>query len=376
MTKCVALTPLELATGAVHGSLASHSRPRLVAAPLAELERSLRAALRRTPCLVGFSGGRDSSLLLAVAARLARREGLGQPVPITMRPVDAPAAREDRWQELVIDAVGLDDWVRLEIRDELDLAGPLAVGAHRRHGLLWPANSHFHLPLLPHARGGALVTGVGGDELFLGWPGAALASGAAAPPRSVVRSLAWAAAPAAARRAWVGARTADLAWLSESGRSEYRRAAAAEESGEPICWAPWVRWRASRRWREMCRQCLDALAAEATVTMCHPMLDPAFAAALARAGERRGFATRTVAMRALFAGLLPDELLARSDKASFDEAFWGPRSREFARSWQGNLGDSQLERLVRADRLRAEWDRPRPDARSALLLQAARLAAG
>ena len=62
--------------------------------------------------------------------------------------------------------LGLADWQRIEITEELDLVGPVAAAMLRRHGLLWPPNVHFLFPLLKAARGGALLTGVGGDQLF------------------------------------------------------------------------------------------------------------------------------------------------------------------------------------------------------------------
>ena len=40
------------------------------------LEAAVLPALQRPPCLVSFSGGRDSSAVLAVAADVARRHGL------------------------------------------------------------------------------------------------------------------------------------------------------------------------------------------------------------------------------------------------------------------------------------------------------------
>jgi asparagine synthase (glutamine-hydrolysing) len=65
-----------------------------VADPVTELERVVVPALRRPPCLVSFSGGHDSSLVLAAAARAARRERLPAPIPVTWRVRDAPAAEE------------------------------------------------------------------------------------------------------------------------------------------------------------------------------------------------------------------------------------------------------------------------------------------
>src|SRR5262249_39115635 len=123
--------------------------------------------LRRGPCLVSFSGGRDSSAVLAVATAVARREGLPLPVPITHRFPAAAMTDESRWQEEVVDHLGLEDWIRLEGANELDAVGPVATASLRRHGLLWPSNAYFHAPLFEAADGGTVMTGVGGDEAFV-----------------------------------------------------------------------------------------------------------------------------------------------------------------------------------------------------------------
>jgi len=162
------LSPLEVATGLVFGA-AAHAESRIGGSrrsPLDVLEDAILPALRRSPCLVSFSGGRDSSCVLAAATRLARREGLPLPVPATNRFPRARTTDESDWQERVVSHLGLSDWVRLEFDDELDAAGPVARRGLRRHGLLWPFNAHFHVPLLEAAAGGAVVTGIGGDELF------------------------------------------------------------------------------------------------------------------------------------------------------------------------------------------------------------------
>lgn len=87
------LTPLEIATGVVLGS--DEAAPQLPAIPsdldpLAAFEDVVRGALRRPPCVVTFSGGRDSSAVLAVAARIARDERLPAPVAVTLRFFDTP----------------------------------------------------------------------------------------------------------------------------------------------------------------------------------------------------------------------------------------------------------------------------------------------
>jgi hypothetical protein len=130
------------------------------------LEQVLLACLLRGPMFVSFSGGRDSSALLATAAFVARREGLPPPIPVTLTVGGSSRADEEEWQRLVLAHVGIDDWYRVPVSCELDLLGPTAQSALSRHGLLWPFNSHLHEPLFSLAGGGTLVTGFGGDEVF------------------------------------------------------------------------------------------------------------------------------------------------------------------------------------------------------------------
>ena len=117
---------------------------------------------------MSFSGGRDSAAVLAVASALARREGLPAADPRDDRvPLVHGCRRDSAWQELLVHHLGLSEWIRIEHEDELDLIGPYAQRALAAHGLCWPPNTHFHLPLLEAAPGGSLLTGVGGDELYI-----------------------------------------------------------------------------------------------------------------------------------------------------------------------------------------------------------------
>jgi asparagine synthase (glutamine-hydrolysing) len=129
-----------VATGIPWGSFRTFELPPPAPSPQAALEQSILPALARPPCGVSFSGGRDSSAVLALAAGLARREGLPLPIPVTNRFHHAPRADETAWQERVIEHVRPADWVKLDFTDELDVVGPFATGALRNHGLLWPCN--------------------------------------------------------------------------------------------------------------------------------------------------------------------------------------------------------------------------------------------
>src|SRR3954463_7149340 len=112
------LTGLEIACGLPLAPPVPVSLPRAGGDPLAALEDVLREALLRPPCVIAFSGGRDSSALLAVATRLAAREGLQPPGAVTQPFPPLPETDESEWQELVARHIGLRDWVRIAHHDE------------------------------------------------------------------------------------------------------------------------------------------------------------------------------------------------------------------------------------------------------------------
>lgn len=368
------LTPLEIAAGVPIGLEDGPALPATGGAvdPVAALDAAVVPALSRPPCVVSFSGGRDSSAVLAVAARVARREGLPPPVPVTLRFPGAPEADESEWQASVVDHLGLDDWVRVDVDDELDLVGPVAAGLLRRHGLMWPPNAHFHVPILDHAKGGSVLTGIDGDGLLASWRWARVAAvlgrRARPRPRDVLRvGLALAPRPlreASDRRRMV----ADMAWLTPHAAGLLARAWALTGATEPWRWDERVRWWARLRSLRFVVRTFTLMADDAGVRAVHPLTDPAFLAALARAGGRWGLGDRTAVMRRLFTSLLPDEVLVRPTKASLDRPFWNRHSRAFVASWDGRGVDPAL---VDPAALRATWSAPAPHAGSSTLLQAA-----
>jgi asparagine synthetase B (glutamine-hydrolysing) len=368
------LTPLEVASGLVFGLAPEQPeslRPDPAVSPLEALERAVLPALERSPCLVSFSGGRDSSAVLALAAGVARREGLPLPIPATNRFPGLEGSDETEWQERVVSHLGVSDWLRLDWTDELDCVGPFAAGVLRRHGLLWPFNSHFHAPLLEQAAGGSLLTGLGGDEFLSesSWSRQLdVVHGRVRPEARDVLRLGFLLAPRPLRRAALRRRV-PLAydWL----RAEARRAVVtdwvAQAATEPVRWSRRARWTSRLRYLHTAAESLSRVAADDGVELVHPFLDPDFTAALAALPRRERFADRTGGMRALFGRLLPGAVIERESKAGFDGAFWTENSRTTAASWDGNGVD---EEVVDCDALGREWAAERPDTRSFLLLQA------
>lgn len=354
--------------------LASPLDPRSDADPLEALARAVVPALEESRCFVSFSGGRDSSVVLAVATKAARKLALPPPIPITLRFPNDPSADETRWQELVVRRLRLPDWIRREVGDEIDFVGPIAADSLRRHGVLFPANAYVHSPIIDIAAGASLLTGFDGDGLFSGWRWLRVAdvlSGRSAPELRDAARIALAGAPPALQAAVLARREPLPAWLRPDARRLAAATIARERADEPVLWRRRVSWWARRRYHHMARWSLDQLASTRRTQLVHPLLDPAFLAAVAARGGLLGFGDRTAAMRALFSGVLPDEVLSRAGKASFDRAFWGSHSRRFAESWNGRGVDTDL---VDAEALRDAWRSESPDTRSALLLQSTWLA--
>lgn len=360
---------LELASGLVIGvDDQAHALPSATGGTVrAALEAVLLEGLQNPPAVVAFSGGRDSSALLALAADLARRHGLALPVPATNTFPDDPAADETSWQEQTVRHLRLPDWHRYRWANELDLIGPVARPLLRQFGPVYPMNAHFVVPLAKVAQNGTLVTGNGGDQLFTlpswwstmrdarrqGRVGAVRAIGALPPL--------W------ARRRLHRVGMSRLPWLASSAQREVRRQLADSSASMPRRWADvlldsW--WRA--RHRQATERTLAAVVTPYNVAMAHPFMAPEVLRAAASTHPRSGYISRTAAMREIFGDLLPAGLLERASKATFNSSFFSSSSREFARDWDGRGGEGLP---LDVPGLRRTWAAPRVDARSYALLQ-------
>lgn len=345
--------------------------------PREALDTILREALRGGPCYVAFSGGRDSSALLAAATVLARREGYDDPIAVTEQYSAHPETDETEWQEKVICHIGLDDWVRIRVGDESDLLGSKATSGLERRGLIWPATLHVKDNILSALAGGCLITGEGGDEMFgarRSTPWLHLRKGVGVRRQIAALQCAETLLPARRRRALIldRLRQADFhPWLRPEAKETHMRGVAADLSEEPIAWSRSTIWHARARGAAILSGNYSLVASEAGVTLVEPFRDPRFVAALARAGGIFGYPDRTTATRELFGDVLPGEVIERKSKAWFNRVYFGEYTRRFAESWDGAGVDGDL---VHIDHLRSEWLSEVPSAMSALLLHAAWLA--
>jgi asparagine synthase (glutamine-hydrolysing) len=372
------LDPIEVSTGMVLGprrTPSEETEAQPAGDPWQTLEARLLDALNRPPCLVGFSGGRDSSAILAAATKVARQEGLADPIPFTLRFGAAPRTDETEWQELVVNHLGLGEWSRLPVAEELDALGPLALEVLERHGVHWPPNIHtFQLTLKP-AAGGSLLTGNGGDELFSTFPGhrlAVLRRFGTRPRREDLRYLLRATLPDSLRAQWVRRRSyTALPWLRPAAARELERRFATSVMRIPPTWSDELERYLAGRNLEVASAITAALARDAGVNLVEPFVDSRFVRAVGDDAPPQGYGTRTAPMRKYFGDLLPPRVTERSTKAVFTEVFAGRRTREFAREWDGTGLDPEL---VDAEALRRTWLSEVVDVRSLVPLQAAWLA--
>lgn len=373
------LSRLEAVAGCALGGR-ERSAPRVGRAdltPVAALALAIERNLDGVPPAVAFSGGRDSSLLLAVAALVCRRAGVGPPLPITLcMPTPVAEADERRWQELVLKHLRIPDWHRIPVGDELDLVGPYARRHLLRDGLLFPANAHSVIPMLEAAGERRLIVGLGGDELLSPqqWRPVhdLLGRRRGLQRRDLVRLLA-VAVPRGVRgmlRPSCAGELEEMQWLRPATR---RRLDGLARRGfeEPVLWGAAIRHAAARRDVLLPFRAMQHLARAGGHRVEAPLLDPGFVAAYSRAGGVSGWANRTATMNALARDLLPADVLGRTSKAYFNRVFFGEHARAFAASWSGEGLD---ERLIDPEALRREWLSEVPDFRTSLLLQSAWLA--
>jgi asparagine synthase (glutamine-hydrolysing) len=374
------MTPAEIVWGYVPGLADPLPPPRDESAtPRSALERVLAEALRRPPCGIAFSGGRDSSLLLALATHVARRDGLPEPVAMTNVFPNAPAADEGAWQEMVVRHIGLQEWCRIPVADELDLIGPRARVHLRAHGVVWPPTIHADGIFFDRLAGGSLVDGEGGDEVL------GVAQHRIASVTAIVRSprpLRWHrihAATSAVAPTWVRARqlrrrwqAQPITWLRPAAREAFGHALGSlDAAAQPLSFAESVRLVPRRRAQQLLRHNRRVLGDRSDVDVSSPLLDPEVVHALARDGGRLGRGGRTTVLRHLVPDLLPDAVLARTSKADMRGGYMAGPTRAFAARWDGTGVDPGV---VDPGELRRLWLAEGGASATGALLQAAWLA--
>lgn len=350
---------LEIASGMVLGAApgADLRTPTHGESPLAALDRVILPALLRPPCLVSFSGGMDSSFVLAVATITARRHGLPAPIPVSWHFVDAPLAGESGWQQRVLVELGLVDRLVLQAGDDLDFVGPVASRMLHQHGVLYPANLHLHVPLLEQATGGSLLTGLGGDQALSSWAGG----------RRTLLSRVRRVLPVELRM-WLRRHRGyePGSWLHRDVSRALLRRRLLEAKVRPASPFERLQWRMCRRSLVMAAQNLQAIGAEHAVGVVNPLLDRGFHAALGRMVSAPGPLSRAQLLSMAAGDDLPSVAWEYRPKATFAQVFLRHHTQVFLQNWRG-VGIP--ESLVDATALRAEWSTWPIATTSATLLQ-------
>lgn len=325
------------------------------------LEDEIRTALEARTCYVAFSGGRDSSAVLAIAVHVARREGLPVPVPVTAIYPDAPDTNESAWQQRVLSHLDVTERVVVEIRHEQSLLSEVATSALRLRGLVWPEAAQLQGALLHGLEpGSSLVTGEGGDNVITG--------GRAGPLHRLVHT--W---PPRRRTLRASFRSLSDKRVALPAPSWYTQSAAVEfqalmDWDDPLRWDTRTRTILRRPAEQVLFANVHASIAEFDLVPCTPLISSEFLGALAREGGLLGFGSRSQTFRHLVGDLLPHDVISRTSKAAFNETRWCGPEREFARSWDGCGVDPEL---INAEALRAEWLSDSPHPQSDFLLHLA-----
>lgn len=355
-----------LLTGWIFGDLPADRRPGArgaeriqgdtrPATPMEALEASILIALQRPPCVVTFSGGMDSTFVLAVALRVARRHGLPLPIPVSWRFPRVPRADESAVQDGLLSELGVDERLIWPITDEFDLIGPIATRLLARHGPVFPANLHLHLPIMELCRGGSVLTGWGGDQVLGAWSRQRWPH-----PRAVLRS-GWSALPPAVRgrvRRANSAQAADFPWLTPEAANRFAglvRSAPSNGWGRPD-----RRLAAYRRspGDDVCSHNLAAIGTTLDVLMVSPLYEPAFLTALTAMLPRHEVLSRGDVITAISGGQMPDALSRERPKAWFGGVLRGGHSADFIRNWDGTGIDSPDLDITALQRLWSEGEVP------------------
>jgi hypothetical protein len=329
----------------------------------------------RGPCYMPFSGGRESSMWLAMATRHARSHGHDDPVPVTLRYPGLASPEQLTVQELVVTQLGLTDWERVECDDDLDLIGPVAGEALRCIGPFWPPNAYTMAPLIEAARGGVFVLLTGLSDFFSWWRWAPLASVLMRHRRPTADDAALLGSmlvPAqvrgrAARRHGVP----PLSWLRPTAERRALELLAKRQADVPVRFSRAATTQITHRCFTGAAGTFRALGEALGTTTELPLCRRGVVESLAGAGGWRGFGEQPAMLRQLAGDLLPTDLLRRRPAPDLNPVFFSAASREFAADWNGvGLEES----VVDIEALRRTWLSERPDPRTASLLQYAWLA--
>lgn len=303
-----------------------------------------------------FSGGRDSSAVLATATAVCRRLGADDPTTVTAVYPNDPATDEYEWRREVLKHLRLTNAVEVEITTERRMLSSQTRSSLEAWGTVWPPAVHTQSRYFDVSPRAVFLTGEGGDGVIDGGRITPLTLVVSDFPRVSKRLLAAAAHSltpdaihmANQRRAWATGHT--WPWVRPERRNQVAGALVSPRG--PLNWGASRLHVPLQRSVQLVLQNTVVAARRVGADLRHPLLDAHFLTALAGEGGTWGYRGRTDAFRRLFGDLLPDQVLARTTKAAFNTSRWGDGERDFASSWTGTGVDHDI---IDYKLLREEW---------------------
>ena len=327
------------------------------------------------PVYVEFSGGCDSSVVLAASVQACRHVGHDLPIPLTFRFPLLPETDESDYQDVVLTHLGLDLGRREMITSEFDLLGPAAQRGLRELGVVWPAPAVATSDPYRELEPGLMLSGEGGDEVMgpRRIAGIFRARDAArkGQAKAVGGNLIQALGPEAARRRLM-LRDGGLIppWIEENEAANYIRQSSRLFCREPLRPSQFGAAYSARPNVWLALHQITAIAAWAGQTYAAPLMDMAFVEAVNDLTPTGDLRNRFRVMRRHFGDYLPTSVVNRIDKRYLQGVYFNDYAREFARHWDGQINDD----LVDSESLRQHWRDALPSGvwgQSFLLLQLA-----